>query len=897
MKLAALLIFSIVAGLPSFAEDDFSGAASGQEADESASPSPEARRFVLDEQASGRNSCARQVALKAGDSEITLMSGGKKTAVTNLNKGLVCADRRGAPGMECSLSASRKVDGAVQYRSGRCFSDQPGQSCDAFDEFRTITLGSGSLRIAREKGSSSSDCIYKELNREAGDEAAGKPRSRAASAQRMDKLSKKLDAAGKPLSESGGGLKAAAALNAMFDRNSSAADEELQPRAASPDERAAAARAARAIPSGVDLKAVDKGANPCADFYQHACGSWLKNNPIPPDQSRWGRFSELDERIKGQLRDILAETARKRRKTADDRKLSDLYSSCMDEKAADKKGAAPIKPDLDRIAKLGGAKDLGREMARLQKSGIGALFSFGSQQDFGDSSSMIAAMDQGGITLPREYYIDPKYEDDMKAYQAHIAKMLELSGAAPGQAAAEARQAVEVETKLASISMDRVSRRDPANVHHKMSLSDFKAMTPSFDWDGYLSEIGAPVGKMGQIDVNDMKFFSQLGKTMAALPPGAWKAYLRWQVAHGRAGALSSAFADENFAFFGRRLSGQEELAPRWKRCVSRVDKTLGEILGKKFVERHFNADDKDTALRMIAQVEEAMRQNIGRVDWMGGETKRKAFAKLDKVGNKIGYPDKWRDYSALSIARGDLAGNAARASAFETARDLAKIGRPTDRKEWFMSPPTVNAYYSPDNNDINFPAGILQPPFYNSGADLAVSYGGIGAVEAHELIHGFDDQGRRYDGDGNMNEWWTQQDAGNFKKRAGGFVEQYAQFVARNYPGSDAKQAGQFALGEIIADNGGMHLAYEAYMKTQAQHPSGNMDGFSPEQRFFMGFGQIWCNNQTEKAARMQLLGDPHPLTKFRVNGTVSNMPEFKKAFSCGANAPMVNPAPSQVW
>jgi len=657
---------------------------------------------------------------------------------------------------------------------------------------------------------------------------------------------------------------------------------------------------AKPLCSGIELGAIDKSVNPCADFYQYACGSWLKNNPIPTTESSWGRFSELHERNQTILKGILEKaSAAAKTSDADEKKLGDLYASCMDQKAIEKKGAAPLKPDLSSIGQLSSLKGLGALIGRMQAKGFGPIFGFGSEQDFDDASMMIASIDQGGISLPdRDYYLEDKYKDDLKAYGEHVAKMFELAGDTKQKARAEADQVVAVETQLATISMDEVSRRDPSKIHAKTPLAKFETIAPSFDWKGYFAALGAP--KVAQLDVNSMQFFQGLDKVLTSTPLAAWKAYLRWQVIHGRATMLSSAFDNENFAFYGTRLSGQKEQKPRWKRCVRVADGVMGEALGRDYVKQAFNGDAKDATLKMVGEIEEAMKDDISGVAWMSPQTQQKALDKLAEVTNKIGYPDKWRDYSKLKITRDDALGNLDRSAALETKRDLAKIGKPADRKEWGMTPPTVNAYYDPSNNNINFPAGVLQPPFYDPKADDAKNYGAIGAVEGHELTHGFDDQGHQYDGKGNLNNWWTDQDQAAFEARSKGLVDQYSKFIISKDPGGDAKKDlhvnGALTLGENTADNGGIRLAYAAYMKEQAGKPSQVLDGYTPAQRFFLGFGQIWCENQTDQAQRLEVF-DPHPPSRFRVDGTLSNMAEFKQAFSCQPNDAMVNPTPARVW
>ncbi len=652
--------------------------------------------------------------------------------------------------------------------------------------------------------------------------------------------------------------------------------------------------------SGIDLAAIDAAVSPCQDFFKYSCGNWLKNNPIPGDQTDWGRFSELHERNQKILESILdAVSSAKAKRDADDRKIGDLYHSCMDQKRIDRQGARPLKPDLARLDALASKRGLAADVAFLHKRGVGAVFSFGSEQDYQDATMAIGAIDQGGLSLPdRDYYLKPQYASDLKAYRRHVARMFELSGDGRYTAAAEAARVVEVETALARISLDRVSQRDPNNVHHKMALAAFEAMAPGFAWKAYFSGLGAP--KMAQIDVNSMKFFSRFQAVLAGTSLASWKSYLRWQVIHSKAPMLSKPFVDENFSFFAKRLAGQKQQRPRWKRCVGLVDGTMGEALGRDYVARAFDAHAKAATLKMVGEIESAMKADIQGVAWMSPQTQKKALAKLALVANKIGYPDKWRDYSKLRIARGDVQGNLDRAAEFDSARDLAKIGKKANRQEWDMTPPTVNAYYDPSNNDINFPAGILQPPFYTQGADSAANFGAIGAVVGHELTHGFDDQGRLYDGQGNLDDWWTAKDQKAFEARAQALANEYSSFVVAKDPKDpkkDVRVNGELTLGENTADNGGVRLAYAAFLKQQAKHPSGMLDGYTPAQRFFLGFGQIWCENQTPQAAKLQVLTDPHSPPRFRVDGTLSNMSAFAQAFSCKSGDAMVSKSPVRVW
>ncbi|MFA6435423.1 MAG: M13 family metallopeptidase [Elusimicrobiales bacterium] len=657
--------------------------------------------------------------------------------------------------------------------------------------------------------------------------------------------------------------------------------------------------AAPARASGVDLAAIDSSVDPCADFYQYSCGSWLKNNPIPDDHSSWGRINELRERNLQTLKNILDKLPSQGAQAGeDDRKLSDMYSTCTDEKSAEVKSGAVLDPYFARIGKLDGREDLALEIARMHKAGSGILFGFGYLTDYENSNMVMAGIDQGGISLPdRDYYLDGKYAEDLKAYEEHVAAMFKLAGDPPEQAAAEAKRVVDLEKELAAVSMDEAKRRIPENIHHKMKLAAFEALVPSFDWKAYFSEAGAPVARMKQIDVNSMSFFSALDGIIKDTPLDSWKSYMRWDIINEHAPFLSSAFVNEDFAFNGLRLTGQKKLRPRWKKCVALLDESMGDALGRDYVNQAFSGNAKQAARDMVRNIKVSMRDDLSGVTWMGAQTKRKALVKLSKVVDKIGYPDKWENYSSLRIQKGDAFGNVERANAFAMARGLDKIGKKTDRSQWYMTAPTVNAGYSADTNDINFPAGILQPPFYNASADNAVNFGALGVVSGHEITHGFDDEGSLYDGDGNLNDWWTPKDAKAFKARAALLKKRYVEYVKANYPKANAERAGNLALGEIIADNGGLNVAYAALRREQAKHPTGKIDGFTPEQRFFLGYSQVWCTNQTTKDIQMNIQTDNHPVNQFRVNGQMSVMPEFQRAFSCGAKDPMSGGKGARVW
>jgi len=647
-------------------------------------------------------------------------------------------------------------------------------------------------------------------------------------------------------------------------------------------------------PPKFDLTAMDKSVDPCVNFYQYACGTWIKNNPIPADQARWGRFSELQERNREILHEILEEASKPAaNRDAVTQKIGDYYAACMDEKAIDAKGLAPLQAELDRIHNLKDKTQLAEEIARLHTLGVNALFQFNSGQDFKDSNDVIAQFDQGGLGLPdREYYLkeDPKSVELRQKYVAHVQKMFELSGEKPEQAKTDAAAVMQFETALAKGSLDLVSRRDPEKVYHKMGKPELAALSPAFKWTEYFAASGAPAFQ--SINISYPEFVKAINTAIEGTSLADWKTYLTWQLLHSSATFLPSVFVQENFNFFGKTLNGTEAMRARWKRCVDFTNQDLGEALGRKYVERTFGAEGKARTLKMVEALEKALGQDIEQLDWMTPATKAQALVKLKAITNKIGYPDKWRDYSSVVIKPDDPLGNSFRANTFEFHRELAKIGKPVDRLQWDMTPPTVNAYYDPQMNNINFPAGILQPPFFYNNVDDAVNFGGIGMVIGHELTHGFDDQGRQFDAHGNLKDWWTPKDAQEFEQRAACTADEYSGFSVE--PGLFLN--GKLTLGENTADNGGTRIALMALLNTIG-NKTDKIDGYTPEQRFFLSLGQIWCENDRPEAVRRQVQTDPHSPPQFRVNGVVVNMPEFQKAFSCKPGQPMAPVHACHVW
>ncbi len=652
----------------------------------------------------------------------------------------------------------------------------------------------------------------------------------------------------------------------------------------------------------LDVPSMDKSADPCTDFYQFTCGGWMANNPIPPDQAAWSVYGKLEEENMRYLWGILEQDAKMTaNRNAVQQKIGDYFAACMNTDAIEALGAKPLQPLLHEIASLKTKSDLAAFLATEHQKNYSSawMFGFGSDQDFSDATQVIAFAHSGGLGLPdRDYYTktDARSKELRRKYVAHVTRMLELTGESKSEAAKDAKTVMKIETDLAKASLTRVERRDPYNLFHKMAPAELEKIAPSFHWKTYLADSG--LSDIKTINVTEPKFFKALDKEIREVPLSQWKAYLRWHAAHSRAPYLSSKFVTEDFDFYRKTLRGVTAQPPRWKQCVRYVDRDLGEALGQEFVARTFTADTKERTVDMTRRIETAMENEIKGLDWMTGPTKERALEKLHAVVNKVGYPDKWRDYSPVDVQPNDFIGDVMHATIFESQRDLRKIGKPVDRGEWGMTPPTVNAYYNPQMNDINFPAGVLQPPLFDPKEDDAPNYGNTGSTIGHELTHGFDDEGRQFDAHGNLKDWWTAADAKAFDERIQCVRDQYAQYTIVD----DIKINSKLTSGEDVADLGGTLLAYIAWKDADPNGeqltPAQQAEGFTPDQRFFIGFAQWACENERPENLRANAITNPHSPGKYRINGIVSNLPEFQKAFHCGEKAPMVRgPKSCKVW
>lgn len=650
---------------------------------------------------------------------------------------------------------------------------------------------------------------------------------------------------------------------------------------------------------GLDKDIMDTTADPCVDFAQYSCGNFSKLYPIPKDRSGFGTGTIIFDYTEYVVHNILAKAAEGgANRTANEQKIGDYYASCLDADAIDKLGLKPLQPEFDRIAALKSKDELTGLLGHFQLINVNAFLGFGEQQDFKDARKQIAVVDQGGLGLPeRDFYFrtGDVAEKTRTQYVQHIANMFKLTGEPEAQAAADAQKIMQLETALAKVSMDITSRREPKNIYHITPVSELASLTPLISWKQFIADSGAP--PVTEVNVTSADFLKGLNSILASTDLDTIKTYLRWQVIASTPGlVLPKALDDEDFDFFRNKLAGQPQQRPREKRCTQATSNALGEAIGEVYVAQEFPPSSKQATVQMVRDIEAAMDQDLKTLDWMSAETKTRAEQKLHMIADKIGYPDHFRDYSKLTVVRGDAFGNDRRAAEFENHRELDKIGKPVDRGEWGMSPSTVNAYYSPTMNDINFPAAILQAPMFDKNATDAENYGHIGAVVGHELTHGFDDQGRQFDGNGNLDDWWTAEDGKKFDEKADCEVKEYNGFVVTD----DVHINGKLTLGENTADNGGLRLAFLAFLadaKRKGIDLKAKSDGFTPIQQFFLGFGQDWCGDMRPQQRRLQAQTDPHSDRKYRVDGVVQNMQEFGEAFGCKVGQPMMPVNACRVW
>ena len=645
----------------------------------------------------------------------------------------------------------------------------------------------------------------------------------------------------------------------------------------------------------LDTQFMDRSADPCTNFYQYACGNWSKLNPLPSDQSRWDVYAKVaddNQRLLWGLLDKYAKASGKR--TPNEQKIGDFFRACMDTSAIEQAGVKPLNAALQQIADMKSVHDVAAYVAGEHLNGHQTLFDFGAQPDLDNSTMTNADAAAGGLGLPdRDYYskTDAKSQEIRKRYVEHVTKMLQMLGETSTDAQADADSVMRIETALAAQSLTRVQKRDPYNLKHRMTLDELQQATPDFDWDVFLQKLGTP--SFEALNVGEPKFYGELDKQLRDEKLSAWRAYLRWQLLHANASYLSPAFEDESFAFYGKYLRGIPQMPPRWKECTRLVDRRLGDALGQVFVEDTFAPDTKAEVLKMTKQIEAEMQTDIENLSWMSDATKKEALLKLSAIVNKIGYPDKWKDYSSVAISSNEFYADNSQAAAYETRRRLSKIGKPVDRREWEMTPPTVNAYYDPQTNDINFPAGVLEPPLFDPKLDAAPNYGNTGSTIGHELTHGFDDEGRQFDPQGNLKDWWTPEDAKAFEQRVACVRDQYAQYVIVD----NIHINSSLTLGEDVADLGGTLLAYLAWKHDTAAANLQPRDGLTPDQRYFVGMAQWACGEARPEALRVDAITDPHSPEEFRVNGVVANLPQFGDAFGCKAGQPMRRVNACRVW
>jgi predicted metalloendopeptidase len=643
--------------------------------------------------------------------------------------------------------------------------------------------------------------------------------------------------------------------------------------------------------NGIDTTVLDATCKPCQDFYRYATGGWTDKNPIPADRARWGTLDELTEANLERMRTILEASAAPG-VTGDQKRLGDFYSACMNTAAIDAAGAKPLEPELARIAAIGTRKDLAAYLAEQQIEGLAFPMSLGPTPDPEDANQVIAGLAAGGLSLPdRDYYFrdDAPTRKIREAFSEYVTKMSELLGDSPEVAAGNAKTVFDFESVLANATLTRVARRDPYQTTHKMDFETMRALAPAYDWQRAFGLLN--ISRAIPIDVSQPEFVKKFGQQIESAPLDTWKTWLRWRLVNNRAPYLAKPFFDESFWFHSTVLSGTTQQRPRWKTCASAADVALGDALGKLYMAKYFPPESQRRMAELIANLRTALGKQLREADWLAPETRANALRKLGTFDARIGGTVKWRDYGNVTMERGGyLAGKEATVRA-ERAYDAGKIGKPTDRTEWDMTPPTVNAYYDGQHNNITFPAGILQPPFFDPNADDAENYGAIGAVIGHEMGHGFDDQGAKFDADGNLKNWWTPADKANFEARAACIVNQFDSIDV----GGGAHHNGKLVTGEAMGDLGGLRLAYEAYHESLHGKPAPVIDGFTGDQRFFLAIGRVWAQNQRAAAAARQLATDPHPLAKYRVNATLQNMPEFHAAFHCKQGDAMVRPAAEQ--